>query len=85
MSPLQVKVSMDPPVTVGVLVMITPAAVDGGRQTTALRVHDCCMTLTQIHYLNFITHSSTVDSSDGHIVGCVVRDGDLCRGGFHVD
>ncbi len=38
LSPLQVKVSMDPPiVTGGVLVMITPAAVDGVRQITALK------------------------------------------------
>ena len=37
LSPLQVKVSMDPPiVTGGVLVMVTPAAVDGVRHTTAL-------------------------------------------------
>ena len=37
LSPLQVKVSMDPLiVTGGVLVMVTPAAVDGVRHTTAL-------------------------------------------------
>ncbi len=38
LSPLQVKVSMDPPiVTGGVLVMVTPAAVDGVGHTTALQ------------------------------------------------
>ncbi len=38
LSPLQVKVSMDPPiVTGGVLVMITPAAVYGVGHTTALK------------------------------------------------
>ncbi len=37
LSPMQVKVNMDPPiVTVGVLVMVTPAAVDSGRHITAL-------------------------------------------------
>ncbi len=37
LSPLQVKVSMDPPIVKGgVLVMITPAAVDGVGHTTAL-------------------------------------------------
>ncbi len=35
LSPLQVKVSMDPPiVTGGVLVIVTPAAVDGVGHTT---------------------------------------------------
>ncbi len=50
LSPLQVKVSMDPPiVTGGVLVMVTPAAVDGVGHTTALSrtwivvCHDCYM------------------------------------------
>ncbi len=49
LSPLQVKVSMDPPiVTGGVLVIIIPAAVvDGVWHTTALmiikeRVYVCC-------------------------------------------
>ena len=38
LSPLQVKVSMDPPiVTGGVLVIVTSAAVDGVGHTTALR------------------------------------------------
>ena len=37
LSPLQVKVSMDPPiVTGGVLVMVTPTAVDGVEHKTAL-------------------------------------------------
>ncbi len=37
LSPLQVKVSMDPPiVTGGVLVIVTPAVVDGVGHTTAL-------------------------------------------------
>ncbi len=37
LSPLQVKVSMDPPiVTGGALVMVTPAAVDDVGHTTAL-------------------------------------------------
>ncbi len=38
LSPLQVKVSMDPPiVTGGVSMMVTPAAVDGVGHTTALK------------------------------------------------
>ncbi len=38
LSPLQVKVSMDPPlVTGGVLVIVTPAAVDGVRHTAVLK------------------------------------------------
>ncbi len=41
LSPLQVKVSMDPPiVTGGVLVMVTPAAVDGVGHTTVLQEKD---------------------------------------------
>ncbi len=38
LSPLQAKVSMDPPpiVTGGVLVIVTPVAVDGVRHTTVL-------------------------------------------------
>ncbi len=38
LSPLQVKVRLDPPiVTVGVLVMVTPVAVDSVGHTTALK------------------------------------------------
>ncbi len=38
LSPLQVKVSMDPPiVTGGVLVIVTPVVVDSVRHTTALK------------------------------------------------
>ena len=44
LSPLQVKVSMDPPiVTGGVLVIVTPVAVDGVGHTTALKVHYFCI------------------------------------------
>ena len=39
LSPPQVKVSMDPPiVTGGVLVMVTPVAVDGVRHTPSLHI-----------------------------------------------
>ena len=41
--------------------------------------------LTQINIWTFLAHSSTVDSSDGYIVGCVVGDGYLCWGGLHGD
>ncbi len=36
-----------------------------------------------IHHITAI--ASTVDSSDGHIVGSIVGDSDLCRGGLHSD
>ncbi len=43
LSPLQVKVSMDPPiVTGGVLVMVTPAAVDSVGHTTVLQKRSYC-------------------------------------------
>ncbi len=48
---------------------------------------DYCMImkwLTQFCNYSFI-YSSTVDSSDGYIVGCVVRESDLCQGGLHGD
>ena len=48
LSLLQVKVSMDPPiVTGGVLVIVTPTAVDGVGHTTALikSISDCCIIL----------------------------------------
>ena len=40
LSPLQAKVSIDPPiVTGGVLVIVTPVAVDGVGHTTVLKVY----------------------------------------------
>ncbi len=57
LSPLQVKVSMDPPiVTGGVLVMVTPAAVDGvGHKTEKeYNIHACVIIITTMEWLTKI-------------------------------
>ncbi len=65
LSLLQVKVNMDPPiVTRGVLVMVTPAAVDGVGHTTALKVylivvydHEMAYSYPQLNSLDSFQHS----------------------------
>ncbi len=65
LSLLQVKVSMDPPiVTGGVLVMVTPAAVDGVGHTTTLKVylivvydHEMAYLDPQLNSLDSFQHS----------------------------
>ncbi len=68
--------------------MVTPAAVDGvGHTTACIYTEKECKHyyyLTQIHNSSF-THSSTVVSSDSHIVESVVGDSYLCRDGLHGD
>ncbi len=57
LGPPQVKVSMDPPiVTGGVLVMVTPAAVDGvGHKTKKeYNIHTCVIIITTMEWLTKI-------------------------------
>ncbi len=73
--------------------MITPAAVDGvghstARRTRYTRLLKPCINLNGIYLdpqLDVFSHSSTIVSSDGHIVRIVIGDNDLCRGGLHGD
>ena len=94
--PLQVKLRVDATSTGsgGAATMVTRTAGDGleGQVTVADKLRYWSSKHTGIiikltnrrnHRHQSITGSCTVNSCDGHVVGSVVRQGDMCRGGHH--
>ncbi len=94
--PLQVKLRVDPTSagSGGDPLMVTLFAGVGlegqvtavqYRQKLGLRLVPNNSTNSRNHWHHITARSNTVDSSDGHIVGSVVGDSYLCRGGLHGD